>query len=62
MIVHTRKPKRRTEAQPRAAPPPVASIVTASKPGRLRREREPIDRKAEVKAWFARNIGPPGAR
>lgn len=60
-IVHARKPKPRRKAQAQTAPPPIAAIVTASKPGPRRREPETIDPEAEVKAWFAKNIRPPGS-
>ena len=61
MIVHARKPKPRTKAQAPTALPPIAAIVTASKPGPRRREPETIDPEveAEVNAWFAKNIRPP---
>lgn len=61
-VVRAQKPKRR-ERQVHVPPPPIADIVTAKKPGPRRREPEVIDPEveAEVKAWFAKNIRPPGA-
>ncbi len=62
MIVHTPKPKRRTKAVVPRASPPIATVVTARKPGPRCRPPKTIDPNVEapVKAWFAKNIRPPG--
>lgn len=61
MIVRARKPKRQTKTQARTMPP-VAAVVIASRPGLRHRGPETVDPEAEaaVKAWFAKNIRPPG--
>jgi hypothetical protein len=62
IVYHAHRPKRPKRRKP-LAPPPSASIVTTKKPGPRKREPEVIDPEveAEVKAWFAKNIRPPGA-
>jgi hypothetical protein len=49
-----------TQAQ--AAPLLISAVVTAKKPGPRRLEPAVIDPEVEaaVKAWFAKNIRPPG--
>jgi hypothetical protein len=58
-IVHARKPKRREKTQARTVPP-IAAIVTATKPGPRRRAPGEIDPEvdAEVRAWVLKNMRP----